>query len=353
MANVAERSMPIDDDTLPARLVDVDALDEFLARPSRALVEDLATVEGDIIVLGAGGKMGPTLTRLAKTAARSKRVVAVARFSETGLQRRLDSWGIETIPCDLADRAAVDRLPRLPNVVFMVGRKFGSSSNEALTWAMNVYVPAIVADAFRASRIVVFSTGNVYSLTDVGGEAPTETTSPNPAGEYAQSCLGRERIFEYLSQRHGTRGRALRLNYAIDMRYGILYDIAAKVRDGAPVDVTMGYVNVIWQGDANTQALRCLKHCTTPITPLNISGHEKVSVRWLSEELGRRLGRKPVISGSEAATALLTNTNEAVRLFGAPRVPIGIMLDWVADWVARSMPAFNRPTKFEVRDGAF
>jgi hypothetical protein len=353
MERAPEHTMPNDDDALPACFADVDALDEFLARPSRALVEDLATVEGDIIVLGAGGKMGPTLTRLAKMAARSKQVVAVARFSEPGLRRRLDSWGIETISCDLADRAAVDRLPRLPNVVFMAGRKFGSSSHEALTWAMNVYVPAIVADAFRAARIVAFSTGNVYSLTDVGREPPTETTPPNPAGEYAQSCLGRERIFEYFSQRHGTRGRALRLNYAIDMRYGILYDIAAKVRDGFPIDVTMGYVNVIWQGDANTQALRCLKHCTAPITPLNISGHEKLSVRWLSEELGRRLGRKPIIAGSEAATALLTNSSEAVRLFGAPRVPISVMLDWVADWVSRSMPALNKPTKFEVRDGAF
>jgi nucleoside-diphosphate-sugar epimerase len=345
--------MLIDDDTLPARFADADSLDEFLARPSRALVEDLAAVDGDIIVLGAGGKMGPTLARLAKTAAHGKRVVAVARFSELGLQRHLESWGIETIPCDLADRAAVDRLPRLPNVMFMAGRKFGSSSNEALTWAMNAYLPAIVADIFRASRIVVFSTGNVYPLTDVGQEAPIETTTPNPIGEYAQSCLGRERIFEYFSQMHGTPGRTLRLNYAIDMRYGVLYDIAAKVRDCVPVDVTMGYVNVIWQGDANAQALRCLKHCTTPITPLNISGPEKQSVRWLAEELGRRLGRKPIITGKEAATALLTNTSEAARLFGASRVPIGVMLDWVADWVARSMPALNKPTKFEVRDGAF
>jgi nucleoside-diphosphate-sugar epimerase len=345
--------MPIDDDSLPARFADIEALDEFLARPSRALVEDLATVAGDIIVLGVGGKMGPTLARLAKTAAPGKRVVAVARFSEAGLQRRLDSWGIETISCDLLDCAAVDRLPRLPNVVFMAGRKFGSSSNEALTWAMNVHVPAIVAETFRASRIVVFSTGNVYPLTDIAQEAPTEAAPPNPAGEYAQSCLGRERIFEYFSQTFGTPGRILRLNYAIDLRYGVLYDIAAKVRDGKPVDVTMGYVNVIWQGDANALALRCLKHCTTPITPLNISGPEKLSVRWLAEELGRRLGRKPIIAGSEAATALLTNTFEATRLFGPSRVPIGAMLDWVADWVGRSMPALNKPTKFEVRDGTF
>ena len=345
--------MPTDDDTLPARFADLEALDEYLARPSRALVEDLATVAGDIIVLGVGGKMGPTLARLAKTAAPAKRIIAVARFGEAGLRARLDSWGLETIRCDLADRAAVDRLPRVPNVVFMAGRKFGSSSNEALTWAMNVYVPTIVADTFRTSRIVVFSTGNIYPLTGVGHEAPTETTMPNPVGEYAQSCLGRERIFEYFSQTLGTPGRILRLNYAIDLRYGVLYDIAAKIRDGVPVDVTMGYVNVIWQGNANTLALRCLKHCTTPITPLNISGSEKLSVRWLAEELGRRLGRKPVIAGSEATTALLTHTAEATRLFGAPRVPIGAMLDWVADWVARGMPALNKPTKFEVRDGAF
>jgi nucleoside-diphosphate-sugar epimerase len=345
--------MLLDDDRLPDRFPDAEALDEFLVRPSQALVDDLAAVPGDIIVLGAGGKMGPTLAGLAKSGAPNKRVVAIARFTEPALKQRLENWDIETITCDLMDRAAVERLPRLANVVFMAGRKFGSSGNQALTWAMNVYVPAIVADTFRASRIVVFSTGNVYPLAAIGQPAPTETTAPNPAGEYAQSCLGRERIFEYFSAVHGTPGRAFRLNYAIDMRYGVLYDIAAKIWAGAPVDVTMGYVNVIWQGDANALALRCLKHCTTPITPLNVSGAETLSVRWLAAELSRRLGRKASITGIEAPTALLTDSTEAVRLFGSPQVPLGAMLDWVADWVSRAMPSFDKPTKFEVRDGVF
>lgn len=345
--------MLLDGDRLPDRFPDAEALDEFLVRPSQALIDDLAAVPGDVIVLGAGGKMGPTLAGLAKSSAPNKRVVAVARFTEPALKQRLENWGIETITCDLMDRAAVERLPRLANVVFMAGRKFSSSGDQALTWAMNVYVPAIVADAFRASRIVVFSTGNVYPLAAIGQPAPTETTLPNPVGEYAQSCLGRERIFEYFSAVHGTPGRAFRLNYAIDMRYGVLHDIAAKIWAGVPVDVTMGYVNVIWQGDANALALRCLNHCTTPITPLNVSGAETLSVRWLAAELSRRLGRKASITGIEAPTALLTNSTEKVRLFGSPRVPLGAMLDWVADWVSRAMPSFDKPTKFEVRDGVF
>ena len=345
--------MPFDKDRLPERFPDAAALDEFLTRPGQALIDDLAAVPGDIMVLGAGGKMGPTLVRLAKRGAPAKRIIAVARFSEPGLKKHLDNAGIETITCDLMDRGAVERLPRPANVIFMAGRKFGASAKQALTWAMNVYVPAIIAEAFRDSRIVVFSTGNVYPLTDVEQRPPDETTTPRPVGEYAQSCLGRERMFEYFSGVHGTSGRLFRLNYAIDLRYGVLHDIAAKVRAGVPVDVTMGYVNVIWQGDANALALRCLKHCTAPTTPLNVSGIDTLSVRWLTEELGRRLDRKAVITGSEAPTALLTDSAAAVRLFGPPRVPIRAMLDWVADWVSRSMPSFDKPTKFEVRDGVF
>jgi len=343
----------VDDGGLPEKFSDVEALDEFLARPSQALFDDLAAASGDIIVLGAGGKMGPTLARLARNAAPGRRVIAVARFSEPELKSYLENCGVETITCDLLDRVAAAALPRAGNVIFMAGRKFGSSGNLALTWAMNVYVAAIVAETFRNSRIVVFSTGNVYPLTEITQSAPDETTTPKPVGEYAQSCLGRERLFEYFSSAHGTPGRMFRLNYAIDLRYGVFYDIAAKVYAGVPVDVTMGYVNVIWQGDANTLALRCLKHCTTPMTPLNVSGPQRLSIRWLAEELGRRLGRKAVIVGSEATTALLTDSSEAGRLFGPPRVPVHSMLNWVADWVGRSMPSFDKPTKFEVRDGVF
>jgi nucleoside-diphosphate-sugar epimerase len=345
--------MLLDPATLPAQFATPEELDAFLARPSQALIADLAEVEGDIMVLGAGGKMGPTLAQLARNAAPDKRIIAVSRFSDPALHRRLDISGIETIACDLSDRAAVNRLPRAPNTVFMAGRKFGSSSNQPLTWAMNVHLPAIIAETFRSSRIVAFSTGNVYPLTDVAHPGSTEATPPNPVGEYAQSCLGRERMFEYFSGAHGTAGRIVRLNYAIDMRYGVLYDIASKIKTGHPVDVTMGYVNVIWQGDANAQALRCLKHCTTPMTPLNVSGPETLGVRWLAEELGRRLGRTAIIIGSEAPTALFTDTTRAICLFGRPLVPLSNMLDWISDWVERAMPAYDKPTKFEVRDGVF
>lgn len=344
--------MLLDPATLPATVADVAALDALLARPTAALARDLAAVEGDLLVLGAGGKMGPSLARLAR-AASDKRVVAVARFSEPGLRDALDADGIETVACDLLDREAVRALPRLPNVVFMAGHKFGASSDPALTWAMNVHVPALVAEAFAGSRVVAFSTGCVYPFVPAASGGCTEAVAPEPPGEYAVTCLGRERMFEYFSRRHGTPGRLVRLNYAIDLRYGVLHDIARKVWDGAPLDVTMGHVNVIWQGDACAQALRCLRHCTVPTSPINVTGPGTLSVRALAGELGRRLGRAPVITGQEADTAWLNDAGEAARLFGEPVVPLARMLDWVADWVAHDRPSLDKPTKFEVRSGVY
>ena len=339
--------------SLPDRLASVEALEDWMTRPSAALVEDLQGVEGDIAILGVAGKMGPTLARLAKRAAPGKRIVGVARFSDPAARVRLDACGVETIACDLLDRAAVERLPRLPNIVFAAGQKFGSSGNPSLTWAMNVHVPAIVAETFRASRIVAFSTGNVYAMTDAPGPGANESSPLGPVGEYAQSCVGRERMFEHFSQRHGTPGRIVRLNYAIDMRYGVLVDLAQKIVAGTPIDLAMGSVNVIWQGDANAQVLRCLARCTTPTTPLNVTGPETHAVRELASGLARRLGREPLFAGSEAPKALLNDAREAARLFGPPVVPLERMLDWVADWVARGGESLGKPTKFEVRDGAF
>jgi nucleoside-diphosphate-sugar epimerase len=338
---------------LPKRFASVDALEAFLAEPGPALVADMARVDGDLIILGVAGKMGPTLARLAKNAAPQRRVIGVARFSDAAVRERLESWGVETIACDLLDRNAIAALPDAPNVVFAAGHKFGASGNTPLTWAMNTWVPTLVAERYKSSRIVAFSSGNVYPLTRVGSTAPTEASRVGPIGDYAQSCLGRERMFEYFSARHGTPGRIVRLNYAIDMRYGVLFDIASKVHRGEPVDVTMGYVNVIWQGDANAHVLRCLAHCTTPSTVINSTGLEALSVRTLATQLGERLGAAARISGEEAATALLSDASEAARLFGPPTVPLEAMLDWVADWVAHGGTSLGKPTKFEVRDGTF
>ena len=338
---------------LPERFASENALDHFLTLPSAALIHDLAQVGGDVMILGVAGKMGPTLARLARNAAPAKRVIGVARFSDAAVRKRLEAWGVETIGCDLLDRAAVGALPQVANIVFAAGHKFGASGNPGLTWAMNTHVPALVAERFHASRIVALSTGNVYALTPAGRQGANERTPPAPVGEYAQSCLGRERMFEYFSNKHGTPGRIVRLNYAIDMRYGVLADIASKIERGDPVDVSMGHVNVIWQGDANAQVLRCLAHCTTPATPINCTGPETISTRWLAAELAARMGGEANVVGRESDTALRSDTTEAARLFGYPLVPLGSMLDWVADWVKRGGASFGKPTKFEVRDGAF
>ncbi len=340
-------------DALPARFETVEALEEFMTRPSPALVQDLGALDGDIMVLGVGGKMGPTLARLAKRAAPAKRVIGVARFSEPGLRAELDAAGVETLAGDLLQRDFVVGLPRVANVVFMAGRKFGSQGAEHLTWAMNALVPALVAEACRDARIVAFSTGCVYPFMSVDSGGATEATVPNPPpGEYANSCVARERLFEYGSSLYGTKVLLFRLNYAIDMRYGVLHDIATKVLAGEPIDVASGHVNVIWQGDANTIALRALRHCTAPPAALNVSG-QITRVRALATAFGERLGRKPVFTGTEAPTGWVVNTDACRRLMGSPSVPTERMIDWVADWVGRGGASLGKPTHYEVRDGVF
>lgn len=336
----------------PARIADEAELEEVLTRPDPALVADLA-VPGTLMVLGAAGKMGPTLCRLAKRADPDRRVIAVARFSEPGLRQRMESWGIECIAADLMDRKALAALPEAENIVFMAARKFGSTGAEELTWAMNVLLPAMVAERFPASRIVFFSTGNVLPLVPVLSGGADESVPPAPVGDYAASCLGRERVFRHASVARGTRCFGIRLNYAIDLRYGVLHDVASKVWAGVPVPLAMGHANVIWQGDANAWTLRALRHATADCPILNVTGPETVSIRWLAGQFAARFGKPVEFAGQEAPDALLSNAARAFGLFGYPRVPLLRMVDWVADWVAQGGRALGKPTKFEVRDGRF
>jgi nucleoside-diphosphate-sugar epimerase len=338
---------------LPARIADLAALEELMSRPSPELVRALAAAPGDILVLGVGGKMGPTLARMARRADPSRRVIGVARFSEPGLRESLEAHGVECIPADLQSREALAALPDAPNVVFMAGRKFGSTGSEWLTWAMNAHVPALVAERFARSRIVAFSTACVYPFVPVDGPGAPESMPPTaPSGEYANSCVARERLFQHFSHLHGTPGRLLRLSYAIDMRYGVLHDVAQKVLQREPIDLAMGDANVIWQGEANDWALRTLAHCTTPTTALNLSG-PRVRIRDLARALGERLGIAPVLQGQEADTAWLVDCSEAFRLFGPPQVSLDRMLDWTADWVQRGGASLHKPTHYEARDGKY
>lgn len=333
-------------------------LDELLSSPREATVDALRRCPGDLIVLGAGGKMGPTLARMAARAAeladgdRRRRIVAVSRFSSDAARRTLHDAGVETVAADLLDPDAVRRLPDAPNVIFMAGQKFGTTEAPSRTWMMNVVVPAFCASRYRGARVVAFSTGNVYPLVPVLSAGAGESTPPAPVGEYAASCLGRERVFEDAAAR-GTRVGIMRLNYAIDLRYGVLADLALRIATGNPVSLAMGYVNVIWQGDANRAALELLPFCDAPPYVLNVTGAETLSVRTLATELGNRLGRAPVFEGMEAADALLSDTSRFRSTFGEPEMPIDTMLDWTADWVRHGRPMLHKPTHFETRDGSF
>lgn len=337
--------------------VDEASLNERLSRPTDAVVQSLAQTQGDIAVLGVGGKMGPTLAVMARHAldARNdkRRMIGVARFSDPKARDYLEANGVETISCDLLDRDAVQQLPQTPNLIYMAGQKFGTTGAPERTWAMNALVPAHVAERYAGARTVAFSTGCVYPNTPITRGGSQEHDALEPLGEYANSCVARERIFDFYSRRDSTPVLHFRLNYAIDLRYGVLLDIARKVESGAPIDLTMGHVNVIWQGDANAWALQSLLLATSPPTALNVTGPETLSVRALALEFGRLLNCTPQFTGQEAETALLSNAARAFAHFGYPTVALGLMTRWVAEWVQNQGKTLDKPTHFEVRDGNY
>ena len=332
-------------------------LDDALSRPTSSDVEALAALEGDLLILGVGGKLGPSLAKLARRASDEahieRSIIGVSRFRDARTRSALEGAGIDTIACDLLDPSAVARLPDCPNVVYMVGHKFGADEDHTLTWATNVHAAALAADRYRDSRIVAFSTGNVYPLTPVSTGGPTESHPPGPVGEYAQSALHRERILEYFSRRHGTPISILRLNYAVELRYGVLRDVADRVYNRQAIDLTTGYVNVIWQRDAGSIALRTFAHCCSPPFILNVTGVDTLSVRDLATHFGDRFGIAPIFHGSESETALLSNAARCGELFGKPTVPTDRIVDWVADWVAGGGQSLGRPTHYEERKGRF
>ncbi len=332
-------------------------LEDALATPSASDVDAMRALGGDIMVLGAGGKMGPSLARLARRASDEagvgRRVIAVSRFSQPELRKELRESGVETVDCDLLDPEQISHLPRCENMLFLAGRKFGSADRPDLTWAMNTMVPAFVGGHFPSSRIVAFSTGNVYPFVHASSGGSVESDTPMPVGEYAQSCLGRERVFEYCSQRSGTPVLLLRLNYAVDLRYGTLVDVARKVWDGVPVPLGVGHVNAIWQGDANSYALRSLPLCASPPAYLNVTGPEILSVRELALFFGEQFKRSPVFQGVESGTALLNNAARCHKLLGPPRVTTDELKRRVAHWVMTGGASLGKPTHFEVGDGKF
>ncbi len=330
---------------------------QSLLAPSEALVEDMKAIEGDIILLGVGGKMGPALARLAREAVDragiKKRIIGISRFSEAGLEAELQAAGIETIAADLLEDAALQALPDAKNIIYLAGTKFGTTGKEPFTWAINSYLPGRVAEKYRHSNIVVFSTGNVYPLTPVSGGGAPEEMAAAPIGEYAQSCLGRERIFQHFGLKNNTPLLIYRLNYANDVTYGVLLEIAKSVLADRPIDLSMGNVNIIWQGDANEIALRSLLHCSVPAKLLNVTGPETLSVRWLATRFGAMLGRSVSFVGEEQPTALLSNAAESFRLFGYPRTTLKAVMELLVDWLQEGGRTINKETHFQERKGQF
>lgn len=342
---------------LPPIIESTEALDNLLSEPTPGVVETLAKLDGDILILGVGGKMGPSLAQMAVRATRAagikRRIIGVARFTNPTLPVWLKKHGIEPVTCDLLDTKQLAALPDAANIVAMPALKFGSSGRPADTWAVNCWLPATICQRYAASRIAAFSTGNVYPLTPISSGGSVETEELAPIGEYAASCVGRERMYDYFSRKASTPVSILRLNYACELRYGVLVDLARQIVAGEPVDLTMGYVNVIWQGNANAMALQSLAHAASPPFVVNIAGPETLSVRRVCEQLGELLGQRPVFTGKEDDRALLSNGQLGLHLFGQPRVSIEQLCQWIAHWLKTGGELLGKPTKFQVRDGKF
>ncbi len=332
-------------------------LERMLAMPSDALVEDMARLDGDLLILGAGGKMGPSLALLAAQALRragnSARVTAVSRYTDQAALRTVADGGVTPIAADLLEPGVLSSLPDARYILYMAGRKFGTSGSEELTWVMNAKLPAYVCDRFKGANIVAFSTGNIYPLVSVHSGGATEDTPPAPVGDYAMSCLGRERMFQHAAKEHGTRVLLYRLSYAIDFRYGVLQDIAQRIVHGQPISLSTGCFNCIWQGSANEIALRSLLHCQSPAAALNVTGPETVGVRYAAARLGKLLGAEPVFEGEESGSALLSNAGRAIKLFGYPQMGVDEMIERQADWLLSGGRTLGKPTKFEERGGSY
>ena len=332
-------------------------LNQMLTDPSEALVRDMARLQGDLMILGAGGKMGPTLCVLAKKAVEKsgvpRRVIAVSRFSDPLATGLLREYGVETISCDLTDRTQLNALPDAENIVFMAGVKFGTTGSEANTWHMNAAVPAFVADRFRGGRMVVFSSGNVYPIVPVSSGGSRECDPVGPIGEYTQSVQARERIFEYAARKYGSKVLIFRLNFAVDLRYGVLYDMAQRILAGEPIALDTPVLNCIWQGSANEMALRSLLHAESPANIMNVTGPEIVSVRSAAQQLGQYLGKEPIFAGTEGTDAYLNNAERAMEVFGYPAVSIHKLIRWQAEWILDGGRGLNKPTHFEERKGSY
>lgn len=341
----------------PGKISDEGQLEEFLSNPSPDVINMFSRLKGDIILLGVSGKIGPSLARMAKRASDQagvkRRIVGVAKFEKVEQRNAFEHSGIETIAGNLLNPQFIKSLPAIGNVIFLAGMKFGSGDNLSLTWAVNTYLPALVAEHYKESRIVAFSTGCVYPLVPVEGHGSVESDMPYPVGEYAQSCLGRERMFEYACNQFKTNVCLIRLNYSVELRYGVLVDIALKVKNGIPVDLMMGHFNVIWQGDMNNFVLLSLEHCSSPAKVLNITGPDTLLVRDVASKFGKLFGIKPIFINKEASTALLSNSSLANSLFGNSEVSAGQVISWIAEWIKEGKKILSKPTHFEVRDGKY